>query len=1522
MRKLLTEVITYLVNKKANTGEYGVSIINLSDFDYAEFAKGIDCEKHSELFFLGFSNHEDLQSVLPVNNQVSYSFSVEDAETSRNTGDESRFRVLIIKRAEMQKLSSLKWFPEITLEQVYIESCDWTKKNLAATNDVVDSLITALKRKPIRSILSFERVLSFLEDILNADPEALPVVLKDSYYKLGLCRDDNLDAQNPNTEALIKKIKSNHAIVERIGNLEQAERQSINNYYTSGKGKISKLILEYYKTKDIDLLKSLEVSEVINCLKAAKNNPNSTRSAAERHPSVNPTAAAAQLIFDGDSERINTIIDQIAQDVDNRPNRGKAETIEVNLDDSRIKFKTEPLTEKIATDLIDDLNFGGVIRADVLSPSEALKDIDKYDYQSFDNAVITRLLENLARVGALVPDGESISTCLNDFIEKRKVIASYSTRLQDIPMLQVLSKQKEFSDYLQSYERLLTSISDDFPKIWHLAASNAKELVNTIVSLDNVFVVGDSNCHIIPTPLNPLYLWKYIKLAEEIVSGNNVLEINGDGLSEDDKAFVVRKAEDIPDPLSVMLLPTTIVPSGARYLPISGRLGCMPIYSTNKQINQSESGANVLEQSIIRYLCLYPHAGMMLRISIIDPPSVSLVVSMLKDLNKDKEFNISGIDLTIYRTKTSSVDWAEIEDASLNEGMLGKYNGNRSLNFNLKIKNKPLPYSRVISDLSAENHLIVIFDPSEVRVDMAQNDRLIHINPLCIPKVYQYNPIDDKVEIRPSNEGGVFSTYSGILEKLNEHPSAFSHTSTFFDTPLKKETYDSLLNKADWLVILDQSLKSWDISLSAESEKIFYQENDYRSVGIYSKNSNKFVLGYKTLIQQLGNYIPNKDGVNNIIDSIRNINDDGLLSIVSHSSNRIFDTNHGKGSLGLAIAAINYKRRNPKAILVGLDTQLAREWLSNRDDGILPDLIGINIHDNEVASIDLIEVKTYSNNINSFIIEAGTISGHAVEQATVLESLIKEIFGNIEKITTVSRRELLREQVFECLYESDAPSEEKHHLSEALNSLFAGEYALDIEKTISFVDFDNADSSEAVYVGKDDYANNNYRLITMGSDEIQSILSDTEYTGVASIDSLEASVSIDNIQVSSSINDRNEPNVPTDSGSMLDNEDGLEVQTEETCITNEVQQLNAHHSIIEEKCRKLNKVLRDYQIEAKQIDPNRVQEASRFTRFYVELKPGESIRKIERSKQDIAIQLEASGEILVNHCRGTNLISVDVPFARDNRPINLLENLSLLDSTDGFLNFVAGQEPDGALRCFDLASAPHLLVSGTTGSGKTIFLYSILVSLLKQFGRDELEVLIIDPKQTDFTFFEGLPNLYGGHVVVEAEEALKALSKINAEEKVNRTEALRQSISRDIVSYNAKNPTNKMKRLVVIIDEYADLIQESEFSGTRREFETMLVQLAQRVRNLGIHLVIATQRPTATIVTGALKANIPVRVSFRLPSHTDSQVILDMSGAENLLGKGDMLMVTNDETLRMQGLFITEDELTSFVESIKNDNEF
>lgn len=1510
-KHLLTNVITDLVNEYSSAKEYGVSLVTIPDFDYVQFAKALSPNRRAELYFLGFSSEQqaNLMTSLPdLGNQVKYSYKVEEAEESRNSGDENVFRILIIKRFEIEKVSSLRWFREITLERVYTKSCDYVKRELASTNTVIEALIKALRCKTVRGMLSFERVLNYLELLLNTVAEQLPATIKDKFYLLGLCADKGLDSRNPSREDLVARIKRNHEIVERIGNLEQTERQSITNYYTREdvKKDILRYILNYYKTKNIELLGQMDLEDVEACLKAVKKSK-STGSTPRGKAKLNATALAAQLAFDNDSEQIDEVLKQLEHDIDARLKSKRPEIIEVDVNDVRLQVKAEPLTETIAAQLVNEDDFGGVIYTDVQSPAEAISDLGKYTPELFKKEYLDIVWQDLKKLSTLLEDGESISINLKSFLEAREKLIQFRNRLQDAPMLQVLSKYSLFEAYMKAYEKLLNAINNEFPRIWALAPYNAKEIINIVMSLDYVFIIGETKHHAIPTPLHPLYLWKYVELAKEIVSSRGVDGIEDGYLSEDDKLFIVRKADDIPDPLSVMLLPVTVATKGAEFLPLSGKIGMLPIYSNQPQINQSDSGIDTLKQQILRYLCLYPHAGMMLKLAVIDPPSVESVVAMLKALNGDKDFTIVGIEISIYRTKEVPNDWIEIEDESLNDGMLGEIKGRRSLNFRLKIDDQRRSYNQILSCLS-QQHILVIFDPNEVKIETTQNNKHIHIHPLCVPKIYKYNPLEENVEIRPASEGSIFTVYSSIIEKLNEHPSAFSHTGTCFHTPLKRETYDRFLNTADWVIILDQSLKNWDVSLRTASEKLFYRENSYRSVGIYSNNCRKFIVGYDSLIKQLGNFIPMGAGIKEIIATIRGINDDGLLSIVSHTSNRIFDINHGKGSLGIAIAALHYKRSNPNTLIVGLDTQLAQEWLSDREDGRLPDLIGIRLDEGGAANIDIIEVKTHADNVNAFSVSNGLISGHAVDQTAILEDLVKEMFGTTERITTVSRREILREQVFEGLFQAELSAMDKLKYSDQLNELFAGQYKLTINKNIAFVDFQNADSFMESYRGTGDYAGDVFKLITIGSNEIQAILSNIEFScaDLSEASSVNTPPLIDSIEKTvlniENVFDSIEVDVSIDGGSQEDVTENITASSQEISKKN-----------IEEKCARINKVFRDYGINVYPVRTDMVQEAARFTRFAVELKSGETIRALERFKTDIGIQLEADGEILIDHIKGTKYLSVDVPFTGAGKPIGLLEHLHLLDGSKGRLDIIAGQKADGKFEIVDIAKAPHMLIAGTTGSGKTIFLYSIIVSLLHKYPLEDLEFLIVDPKQTDFVFFEDLPNLYGGHVVTDAGEALALIQRVNDVDKEERMTQIRSCRSRDIDSYNEKNPDNRMKRLVIIIDEYADLIQTAEMQGNRKEFEKFLSMLAQKVRSLGIHLIIATQRPSANIVTGVLKANIPYRISFRLPSHTDSQTILDMSGAENLLGKGDMLLVTESSTIRMQGLFITEKELENYI---------
>lgn len=1515
MRALLTEAIVNIVNiKQEQNNGFGVSIVNLPNIDIDLFLDGLQKDRKLELFFLGHEQEqvESIKEAVSGYEGVTVQFTVEEAEDSRNLGVEDVFRIHFIKNAEMEKISSLRWYDVIDMETVYKKCCRLASERIAQSNDTIKGLLQVLGRKDIRAILNFERVLDYLETLISSTEAELPNAVTSHLYRLGLLSDTNFAVGAPSREQIKESIKKNHSVLRRITSLEQKERQNIANYLSKNPDNtVVRLILDYYRRPRLELLQQMELSDVEACLKAASSSVRPLRP--PRRPGPTPTVATSEMIFDGQEDLIEDFVSQAGERIDNRPDSNKNDTISLEIDDIKIDVPVHISTERLAENFVSDKQWGGIIEADVVNPKEALDD-DKYEIERFGDDAISKIRNYLERA-ASYPEAEGASkailNALDSFIAAREGILPFSKRLQDIPMLQVAAKCSIFSEYLRTYERLLSEIKDSFKDLHELDSLGAKEVVSTVLSLDIVYIVGKENSHAIPTPLNPLYLWKYIKLAEEMLSSRGVPESDDCYLSEKDKEFIIRKAEDIPDPLTIIMLPLNEI-TRTECLPYAGRLGNMPIYSTRPQIGDSNAGLEAVRQSIIRYMCLYPHASMMLRISFINPPTVEAVVDMLKRLDRDKEFAAFGdvgIDLTIFRTKETSSDWIELKDKTLNEGMLGKVRGHKHSTFNLSIRNRCMSYPEILDKIAREQHIIVVFDPNEREISNARNSRTVHIHPLCVPKVYEYNKMRGNVKIRAANEGGIFADYASILEKLYEQPSTFGHRNVFVNSPLKKETYESLLDKADWLMILDQNLKSWDVSLQSTSERLYYKGSDYRSIGIYSKNSRKFALGYQEIIAGLGNYASTEQGIKNIISATRSINDDGLLSIVSHSTNQIFDQNHGKGSLGLAITAILYMHQHPDAVLVGLDTQLAREWLADRDDGKLPDLIGIRFFDSEEESpaVDLIEVKTYDD---YKISDEQVISGHAVEQVSILEDLIFEMFGKNEKITTVSRREILREQVFECLFNNTGyDPNKKQQLTQRLNSLFAGEYAIDPTRNIFHVDFSSAGSHRSLFK---DAEGKCYQLLVIGSETIRAILTN-EFIEPIETDAMEEAQLIQQEIIHAETAPKeaqpDEQCVSMTPSSALSEPIQYDAGQEEPLISPE----------LHEKCVRLNVVLKSYGIQAHPIDEALVQQAARFTRFKLELKPGETEANLKKRSEDIARELEAAGEIFISRINGTRYIGLDVPFADSNKPLMLVEYLDRLSRASGALSILAGQSPDGEFQMIDLAKAPHVLIAGTTGSGKTIFLYSIIVSLLQQYSADELELLIVDPKQTDFHFFEGLSHLRGGRVLTDADEAITALTTINTVDKQERTEQIKAMNSRDIDSYNAKVASGKMKRLVVVIDEYADLVQAAELQGrdVRKTFESNLCMLAQRVRNLGIHLVIATQQPRATIVTSQLKAVLPFRVSFRLPSHTDSQTILDRSGAEDLLGKGDMLMLTDSGMLRMQGFFITEDQLIDFIDSKK-----
>lgn len=346
----------------------------------------------------------------------------------------------------------------------------------------------------------------------------------------------------------------------------------------------------------------------------------------------------------------------------------------------------------------------------------------------------------------------------------------------------------------------------------------------------------------------------------------------------------------------------------------------------------------------------------------------------------------------------------------------------------------------------------------------------------------------------------------------------------------------------------------------------------------------------------------------------------------------------------------------------------------------------------------------------------------------------------------------------------------------------------------------------------------------------------------------------------------------------------------------------------------LENVLSNFGITAKVVNAT---QGPTVTRYEIEPAPGVKVSRIVNLTDDIALNLAAQHIRMEAPIPGKSAIGIEVPN-KTTEAVHLRDVLDCSDFKDarGGIPVGLGKDIAGKPVITDLAKMPHLLVAGTTGSGKSVCVNTLISSILFSRKPEEVKLLLIDPKMVELSIYNGIPHLMAP-VVTDMKKAAAVL-RWAVREMEARYKAFAASGKRDIKSYNEAHPKAAMPLIVLIIDELADLMMTAP-----DDIEESISRLAQMARAAGIHMVLATQRPSVNVITGSIKANVPSRISFAVGSQIDSRTILDMAGAEKLLGKGDMLFapIGANKPIRVQGAFISDDEVEHLVEFVKAQRE-
>lgn len=348
---------------------------------------------------------------------------------------------------------------------------------------------------------------------------------------------------------------------------------------------------------------------------------------------------------------------------------------------------------------------------------------------------------------------------------------------------------------------------------------------------------------------------------------------------------------------------------------------------------------------------------------------------------------------------------------------------------------------------------------------------------------------------------------------------------------------------------------------------------------------------------------------------------------------------------------------------------------------------------------------------------------------------------------------------------------------------------------------------------------------------------------------------------------------------------------------------------IRHQCGILEQTLADFKVRANVVAVTR---GPSVTRFELEPAPGVKVSSVVNLADDIALKLAAPGVRIEAPIPGKAAIGIEVPnLKNDTVFFKEVVDCEAVRHSGGKLCIGLGKDISGNIITADLSKMPHLLVAGSTGSGKSVCINTIIAGLLCKYPPDYVKLILVDPKVVELSNYNGIPQLLTP-VVTDSKKAASALHWAVAEME-RRYKAFADSHVRDINSYN-ENAEEKMPFIVIIIDELADLMMVAKV-----DVEDAILRLAQKARAAGIHLILATQRPSVDVITGIVKANIPSRIAFAVSSQTDSRTILDMGGAEKLLGKGDMLFypIGVNKPVRVQGAFVSDDELNRVVSFIK-----
>lgn len=1573
------ELVIALLRSRLAEAKIGLIVKGVDDIHPEEIIKALATdEQHFYAVAVGYDEVSDRSEA-----EYDISSSIERAVLWRSIPS-CAGNIVVFVRNDTDKLHSLAELEVITTRDIarFLVGLQITAENNTPTNSFWSALQETSDHYPFDALYDFvssvavndnpaEAIpqnmwkLNLLQDIeilgTKNKPEERLKKNRDLIFAIGQLSEDS---RKKLSRSLVRtKVKDK----ER---LQQAYR-SLQSFYKYGNR-------ETLKALDFDTVQELFSASQKSEKAKKKNDENSQGENGEKTENIETIPIRPKeldhlisdaVVFGDDEaqENLKELLDELNKhyDVETEENDDSIPTISGIFGDRNIVLESHQKDlRKLVGKFCSPLVWGGIMKTDESVLKDAISaDInsiqtfnpeDKESVVSFvggvdgGQALFDFIMQFDAQFDSKGLDtAERFTPIISNLKEKRKNLYNSLDLIMYHPVLLFGASEEHRNNlaaYIKAWEQLYHAFCVNEPTMRQISAGGASFIARAILLLDVLYVKTPKEWKGILLPLHPIYLWRYYEIFRTLPNKKA-------SMSDEDKETLSKVLAQLPQVLSFIVANSIVTATSEdRVLPCSGSIEMLPTFENKTNRYLGNDGTESVEEILTRWVGFAPYTRNEIRVCSVDAPDLIGNIRQIKSFMDKNAVKRVVYDVYLTRNQNGNTELSKF-DYSGKDYEIGEYIRNDLISISIRNVHSASEVKTAL--VTRPVHVAFYFDQSSYAIEYGPNNHNLYINPLVITYDYDFDEIQHRGSIYPSSEmdSGLIGDYHKMMRSADIISNNMNPRTTYNGNADMTAVVSTIADKqTQWLVVADRDTNNYQ---PENAIPIGEMQFDKRMVNAWASDNSRIISQYLGLLRGYNLY-PKTERLIEILRQFGHIASNGLISIPKFGADAQAVDNKKKGLIGTLFAASWYMKQYKDALVASLDDDKARLWLQNSKYGNeRADLVGLHYdEDANTLYIEPIEVKTRDESPDATITKDDTdpkefnITGHAAEQIAAMVEILREIFTADENqmdMFTSARREVLKYQIvsecFRNVHDSDWQKKWYLILKKAFSNNSSETITICVSGLLLHIKLNEASGGEHIRCKNPEFDDCHIDFWKLTSKEIQqdilgegTVVKEIITPDFDNSNSDGKSDDIDDVIIDTDVEKTSTPmtgvpehNNTTYKSSLNDNlmvaDSSNEVKKNTTSLDEDSEtENNVSRNEIEQLVKDFRRSCGDYHVTLRECNPEDTVVGPSVIRLKFKLGRGQALQGLSSHLEDIGREMKRTG-VIIQQIPNSDELLLDVPRLKREKVLfkDVISSLPKVTSPEQ-LYFPLGRTPNGKDLFEDLGQMPHMLVGGSTGSGKSVFLFTMLAALLMTHPcKEELQLILSSSKLEDFIHFEGLPHLYSGNIISDADEATRVIKEVIFEESERRGKLLAEARVANIIEYN-KIATEKLAPIVVVIDEFADLADQLETKKEQNAFYKPVQRIAQAGRSRGIHLVICTQRPEAKLVPSTTKAQLNGRVALRVNDGISSRMIIEEPDAQYLQKHGDMIYRNGDVIERAQGYLIEIPELDQIVSDVKSGN--